>query len=159
MKIHVVLWSQRVFFNMKREEQRKRKKRREKTSHFKTYRANQKSRVKVWPCLLIGGIFDYLSIFWLAVINWQVCCDWLLVNRSRDTYHSPLLEVFSLAAAASFSLFPLRDERKSLEMAGQFPSQFRRRSNFQLDEAKGFKCSLDKHYCFWSNCFKYCLNK
>ena len=107
MKIHVVLWSQRVFFNMKREEQRKRKKRREKTSHFKTYRANQKSRVKVWPCLLIGGIFDYLSIFWLAVINWQVCCDWLLVNRSRDSYHSIIVRFASSATRGLLSLLLL----------------------------------------------------
>ena len=26
----------------------------------------------------------YRTVFWLAVVNWQVCCYWLLVSRSHD---------------------------------------------------------------------------
>ena len=109
--------------------------------------ANQKTRVKVWLFLLIGGIFNYL----IAYSDWLLLTDrcaliWLLVNRSLDAYRSMIVR-FASSATRGFlspllSLFPLRDERKPLEIAGQFPSQFRRRSNFQLNEAKGFIPSL-----------------
>ena len=47
-----------------------------------SYHASQRTRIEIWPCLLIGGIFNYLIVFsdWLLLSDKCVVIGCLLID-------------------------------------------------------------------------------
>ena len=79
-----------------------------------------RTRVKIWPCLLIGGL-PY-SVLWLVSVNCQMCFYWLLdfvllIDSYRSiivnfTLHSPLSSLLS-----PLSLLSSRRKKTSLSLS------------------------------------------
>ena len=75
-----------------------------------------RTRVKIWPCLLIGGL-PY-SVLWLVSVNCQMCFYWLLdFVLLIDSYRSIIVN-FTLHSPLSSLLSPLSSLRGGRKTRG-----------------------------------------